>query len=284
MAHSITADAGRQALSSTDIAPAGRRTFVRDQTLGSLLRDTSSLYFSNFRTIVLCYFLPTFPVVLMQAIGETYKIPWLEVPGMVLGALLGFVAFGAITVTISDICLGNTPSVRRSYAKLFKGRLWLHVFLTGLLQMVVISLGILLLVVPGVILAIRLQFSSIAVVLERVWGRTVLKRSLALTKGQFWRLTGIFALAMGLMMGAFLLVLLIAALLGGVIGIVGGMTGMSTVDLQSVTGMGGALLAGIATEGFIFPFYFTGLILLYYDLRVRNESFDVAMLAEDMMR
>ncbi|MGH8537940.1 MAG: hypothetical protein ACREXM_16170 [Gammaproteobacteria bacterium] len=30
----------------------------------------------------------------------------------------------------------------------------------------------------------QLQFSSIAVVLERVWGRTVLKRSLALTKGQ----------------------------------------------------------------------------------------------------
>lgn len=71
MIHSITADARRQALSFTDIAPAGRRTFVRDQTLGSLLRDTSSLYFSNFRTIILCYFLPTFPVVLIQAIGDS---------------------------------------------------------------------------------------------------------------------------------------------------------------------------------------------------------------------
>jgi hypothetical protein len=44
------------------------------------------------------------------------------------------------------------------------------------------------------------------------------------------------------------------------------------------------LLAGVAIEGFIFPFYFTALILLYYDLRVRNEPFDVAVLAEGMMR
>lgn len=284
MAHSITADAGRQALSSTDIAPAGRRSFVREQTVGSLLRDASSLYFSNFWTIVFCYFLPTFPVVMIQAIGEMYKIPWLEVPGMVLGALLGFVAFGAITVTTSDICLGNTPSVRRSYAQLFKSRLWLHVFLTGLLQTVVICLGMLLLIAPGIILFIKLQFTAIAVVLERVRGREALKRSLALTKGQFWRLTGILALAMGLMMGAFLLLMLVALLLGGVIGLVGGMIGLSTVDLQSVSEMTGMVLGGVAIQGLILPLYFIVLILVYYDMRVRNESYDVAMLAEDMMR
>jgi membrane-anchored glycerophosphoryl diester phosphodiesterase (GDPDase) len=182
---------------------------------------------------------------------------------------------GAMTTMIADICLHNTPSVRRSYGKLLRGGLWLRLLLTTVWQIIVVLLGFLLLVVPGIILSVRLFFTPSVVVLERLSGNAALKRSLNLSKGHFWRLWG----DMIVLSIVFILApLFLLTLLSGALGFALAAYGAPRNSLLAVT-----LPLGLA-QLLTYPLLFIGIVLLYYDLRVRKEAYDVAALSEDMMR
>jgi hypothetical protein len=251
-------------------------TFVREHSVGSLLRSTWTLYRSNFSPLFLCYFLPTFTVAVLEQLGAVYEITGLSAVAVPLNLLLAFLATGAVTVTISDICLGNTPSLRRSYGRLLKQCLWLRLAGTGLLQSALIVLGLLLLVVPGLVLIIRLMFTANLLVIERSRGPSAIKRSLELTRGGVWRLAGITSLLCALTVGA--VIVLMCALFPMLLAV-------STLapDPRLVETLAGVLFLA-SMQGIFYPFFFIAQILLLYDLKVRKEAYDSAMLAEDMMR
>jgi hypothetical protein len=184
-----------------------------------------------------------------------------------------FVISGALTVALSDICLGNRPTVRRSYSRILAHKRWWYLLSTTVLLTLAMYLGLILLVVPGMWLAIRALFTSIVVTLEGRRNRDAIRRSLQLTKGQFWRIFGLLMLA-SLIAEALLVVLVLVLTFG--------------VSLLALgTGLAAQVMAAliyVLAVGIFLPAIGLTTVLLYYDQRVRREAYDPQALSEDLMR
>ncbi|MCL3792877.1 glycerophosphodiester phosphodiesterase, partial [Actinomyces sp. 186855] len=140
-----------------------------------------------------------------------------------------------------------------------------------------IAVAVIILIVLGVVgavlsifLGVRMSLSSAALVLENVGVIEGIKRSWALTRGNFWRV-----------LGTMLLAALITAVATGVLsGITGTLSGLAAVLVY-----GGALPAISAASAFIgslvsaviLPFSAAVTALIYIDLRMRQEGLDVEL-------
>lgn len=128
-----------------------------------------------------------------------------------------------------------------------------------------------LVILPTTYLSARWVVATPALV-DNGWGaRTSLRRSWALTQGNVWRAVGyvfllwlVGALVISLPVGVFQQILLI--LFGGSFGLV---TAASTA------------LSSLFSVLWV-PFNVGALVLLYYDLRVRKESYDLELRIEEM--
>jgi hypothetical protein len=277
-------------------------SFVREQSAGTLLRAVWGLYRSYFSPLCLGYVIPTLSMFVLQQLGTVYEIGWLVLCAFLAGNLLAFVASSATTLMISDVCLGNSPSLRRSYRKLFERRLWLRVIGTVLLQATVVLLLVLvvpilaialvlgstsvplraaavvlgsLLTVVGLTLVFKLMFSATIVVLERLSGYRALQRSMALVKGHACRVLGNVCLVVTVLVSAVTILALVVTV--PLMALKGFETNRELAMLHGV-------FIGAVINGLFYPVLFITVILLYYDLRVRKEAYDVTILAEDVMR
>jgi glycerophosphoryl diester phosphodiesterase family protein len=138
-----------------------------------------------------------------------------------------------------------------------------------LLSSLIIGIGFVLLVIPGIIFFIRYAFVTQAIVVEDQSGTGSLTRSWNLAKGNSWRILGTLLLALILagIVSAVLLLPLIGIFLSG-----GG--GSSAWILRTVFNS----LVSIVTT----PFTITVAVLLYFDCRIRNEAFDVSVMAREV--
>lgn len=142
--------------------------------------------------------------------------------------------------------------------------------LASILQAIIVALGFILLVIPGVYLLVRYLFISQAIVLEHKGIGGAFSRSGELVRGSWWRVFGI-----GLVL--FLLVAVIQQAGGGVI------VGILSLG-RSTTGhlIGDAVNAVVRI--IVLPIELGGLTLLYYDLRIRKEGFDLQQMAQTLGR
>ena len=246
---------------SVAVAPA----LLGEQTMSSLFANIVHVYRHQFRVLVLCCALPMFPLLLFM---ELLKV--LGPIGTLLGALPylvgSFIVSGALTVALSDICLGNQPTVRRSYARILGGKRWWYLISTALLYSLAAGLGFVLLILPGLWLMVRGLFSAIIVALEGRRSLDALRRSIALTKGQAWRI-------IGASLPTYLLILVFAVGLGIV-----------APKLPPVVATVVIVLGNFVLLATLSPAMALTLVLLYYDQRVRRESYDAQALSEDLMR
>jgi uncharacterized membrane protein len=139
----------------------------------------------------------------------------------------------------------------------------------------VIGLGFVLMVIPGIILAVGLAVAIPAVVLES--GRSAsgaLSRSWELTRGARWR---IFGLGITLFVLLYVPVVAISGLVAVLIprGAAVGFGASSTATIV-------ALAIGGVVQLFIYPLFYCVLTVTYYDLRVRKEGFDLELLASSL--
>jgi hypothetical protein len=165
----------------------------------------------------------------------------------------------ALTVIISETCLGYKPSPVRAYKRVF-GAIFGKVFATGLLFGLVMLIGTVLLIIPGIVFYVWFVLCQVVVVLEGKWGRDALKRSKELGKGFYLRILVVLIIMIVLMLIPFFAIGFISFFMGG----------------EAVV----ILLAMVQT--LIMPFALIPLVLIYYDLRVRKESYDTTALAEDL--
>lgn len=237
--------------------------YLRELSFGEIVRACFEIYRHHFFTIFIIYFLPAFPFALMQEIamqeGELAVFFFFLILGMVFVSL----AYAALAVTVSDVCLGNKPSFFRSYRYVF-GSILGKLIATNILQILAIIIGLILLIIPGIIFTIWLIFVPIIVILEHIWGREALKRSKELGKGFYMR-----------MLGLFIVFLIIFFVIGA---IVGGVMGMMYVDQQIFD------IVILIMQTLLQPLVLIMIILSYYDLRVRKEAYDAATLAEELHR
>jgi hypothetical protein len=138
-----------------------------------VLKDTWSLY----RTLFLRSFLTGF--VVFAALGIFDRSPF-------LAALLGFIGTtlvqGALVEVVDDEHRGKSP---RRLTDLYRGSgSWLGPLLwASILMGFGVGLGLLLLIVPGILLAIRWAVAAPVVVLEGLDARAAMRRSQELVQG-----------------------------------------------------------------------------------------------------
>jgi hypothetical protein len=130
---------------------------------------------------------------------------------------------------------------------------------------------VLLLVVASLLIYVRLLLSTQAIVLEGHGPLEGLKRSWRLVGQSFWRTLGIVVLVF---VFAYIISLIVQLPALAVLALTGAM--FSNITLYQTINVLVAYLVMIL----ILPLQFTIFTLLYYDLRVRKEGYDMEMLAQ----
>jgi hypothetical protein len=184
----------------------------------------------------------------------------------ILGIVANTVATGASFKAVADAYLGEQPTWRSSLRFAF-ARLHSILWIT-LLGGIATVVGFVLCVVPGVYLWIAFAVAVPVLLTEGVKGTSALGRSRALVGGRWW---GTF--------GVVLLGTILAGIVSGAIGALGGFAVGST-DAGTVAGFLVRSVSGTLGSMVSTPFTAAFVCVLYFDLRVRKEAFDLQLLAE----
>ena len=268
---------------------------LRPLGIGEILDAAIKVYRSRFSTLVKATLVVVAPVQVLSAIvtislpdsgafsattTDEFGVTTLDAdPATVIGAaaaviivaLLGLLAAQLATATalkiISNAYLDEEEDWRESLrfaSRKLRSLIWVLikiVFLAGLALLACIG--------PGVYLYYAWALAIPVVLLEGLRGKQALKRSRALVKGRWWPVFGCLIVATLL---ASVVTLAFQAVVGGV-----GFTNDSDVV--------GAVVSGIATVAgsvLVTPFTAAVTAILYFDLRVRKEGFDLELLARTL--
>ena len=188
---------------------------------------------------------------------------------LVLNIASTAVASAACFKAVSDAYLGETPTWRSSLRLTMK-HFWPLVWMT-ILSFFGTFFGLFLCLLPGIWLAIVWSVATPALLTEDLSGTTALGRSFRLIQARFWPACGVLVIAY-----------LIQIVLGSALG--AGLVALTLTDIgqnmfltQVLNGAAGAAAAIVAT-----PFQAAVIAILYFDLRVRKEGFDLQLLAQKM--
>jgi hypothetical protein len=277
---------------------------LRPMTLGEVLDRTFKLYKSNFLLFAGIAALPYLFILLVEVVaaamqgGSTASRGTPQVsPTLIAGALTGGAvvailyllmtgaAHAATVFAVSDLYLARPASVRGSFSrvgtKVF--RVLLVFFMIGLvigggaflIAMVgaiarsgaVIAIGIILLIVPAIVFVCRAAVAVPVAMLEDIGAVRSLERSLQLTKGHATQLFLIFMLVACL---SYITLLILQAPFMA-------LAAASAAAHQSPS-LGVEILQYLAmfvSQVLVGPIGTIAFSLMYYNLRVRKEAFDI---------
>lgn len=237
---------------------------LRPLSLGELLDVAFGLYRELFGTLVIVGLVTGAPPLLVdvyiEQLGGPIEAPTLWFMNLIFSLVLGAIGVGASTLIVSDSYLGEQTTAGAALGRVvpFVGRMIALTFLIGCL----VFLGLLLLIVPGIFIACGLALAATALVLEQLPGPTVaMQRSWTLTRGYRGKLF------LALMVSV--LLLLIPAMGLGAVSALFGLEFLFTI-------------ASVILGVLISPFIYVTVTVLYYDLRVRQEGFDLEMLSRHL--
>ncbi|GAA3626928.1 hypothetical protein GCM10022267_11500 [Lentzea roselyniae] len=199
--------------------------------------------------------------------------------GFLTGTLLSVVLLlfgtvflsGFITVIVGHAVLGRQVTFAQAWEE-FKPRL-LPLLGATLLSGLVITVGLILCVVPGIWLWVLFALVTPALVLERCGVGTAFGRSKNLVKGAWWRTFGILLLTVVISWVISWIISLPFGLLGAA---TTGFSGDPTAALSAgslVLSTIGAIIASTIT----LPFSSAVTVLLYVDRRMRAEGMDIEL-------
>lgn len=262
---------------------------LRPLSTAEVLDTAFSLYRHNFARLISIAAVVYVPLGLVQAIlvgvfFGTIMAPQAPFPqmtgsdalglvggGLVLGALwlVGYsLVYAALAVAISRRYLGSDIQIADAYNQVFQ-----HIgplVITWIIVTLATVVGTMLCVIPGIYLAVSLAFAWPLVILEGLAPRAAISRSQELVSGYWWRVFSTM-----LLLGVIVMVIQMAVMfpLSLLLNLV---LGQSAVT-QGVNQFFSSLI-GMA----LLPLTMTGLIVLYYDLRVRKEAFDLELMADQI--
>lgn len=200
-----------------------------------------------------------------------WGIVWAFIAGALVFGLAYFLASQLATAAsfrvVSAGYLGEEVEWRDSL-RFAVGRLRSLVWLSFLLA-VFIGFGFLLCIVPGVYLFGAYAVAVPVLLLEDLRGRAAMKRSRALVTGRWWPVVAVIFLGL-------LLAQIVSSVLTGIFTIP---LGSADNEVASILGnaVGSTLSAVVVT-----PFTAAVTTVVYFDLRVRKEGFDLELLAREV--
>jgi hypothetical protein len=193
-----------------------------------------------------------------------------EIVGFGLTYVLLFVtfllAFVACFKAVSDAWLGATPSISRSLR--FALRKSFLVGLLGLIAGVLVCIGFVLCILPGIWLSVAWCLCLPALLFEGIGPIAALKRSSSLIKGRWW--ASLLVCVVG-----YLLVSIIGGVIQLVLEAIAKAVSDATVALAVAQVIGSSISSAVT-----YPYLAAVLTILYFDQRVRKEGFDLQLQAE----
>lgn len=246
-------------------------------SFGGLLDATFRIFGAEFTKVAAIAVLCNLPVLLMGLAGNLIDLQAMLKTNPAVVGVWGLVnvvcqlvsttlLVGAITFLVSERYLEHPLTV----GQVMKRTLGTFGGLLGaqILVGIWVFLGMLMLLIPGIIWAFTLSLVVPAVVLEGKRGSDALIRSKQLVKYDRSKVVGL-VVTMG-----FIVWVLVLGLAGGA----GAMLALVVRDLNSpLFEVVGQLIGCV-----ISPLPSVALVLLYYDLRIRKEGFDLENLSNEM--
>lgn len=267
---------------------------LRPLRVGEILDVAIKVYRANFKTLIKAVVVIIAPVQVLTALlnssmrsitdkantlnsnGDVSNFHASDVVAVILAglaiALLGFVAgqlaSAASFRAVSEAYLGEEADWRRSLRfalSRLRSLLWL-----AFLHALIIGVGFVLCVIPGIYFYGALAVATPALLFEDARGTKALRRSRELVRTRWWSTAGA-------VLAASILTSIVGAAVSGVlVGAIVGTHGNQLVrDILSV-------IAGTGSSMITTPFLAAVIVVLYFDLRVRKEGFDLFLLAQRM--
>ena len=245
---------------------------LRPMSLGDLLDTSFGVYRGQFVPLMFVAIttqaIPMALNVYVEVAGGALAHPFAWTIGIIAALILGQVGIATSTFMVAESYLGGslTPYDALRRAQPFVGRLVFAAFASALLYFV----GLVALIVPGVICIAGLAVTAPALVLENQPTATAgMGRSWSLTKGYRWKV-----------LGAYFVAFLLIALPGIALGALGVAAVASAGSVSAAVLV--VLLIQMLLQVIAYPFLFVLTTLLYYDLRVRKEGYDIEMLTDSL--
>lgn len=286
-------------VNSTETGPTPIQTITRAMDFTDILDGMFSFYRNHFRlflAIVAVYFVLEFGIELIVA----YFVPLVAssigilIFGFTLIAtfIISFLVTAALTYASARIYLGREINPHAAFQQAFR-RFW-HYLGSSLLWF--LAVGGLFITIVGIPFAIYFLFRwalySLPVLFEETTVRNALRRSTELVKGTWWRVFGIM-LAISLI--SFMIYFILEASSGFLL------SWMGVTEAEEPTGLWDTLrqlflptpseigwfsyairrLVSLSISAFTMPISVIGSTLLYFDLRIRKEAYDLEMQVTD---
>jgi hypothetical protein len=223
-------------------------TRIHRMELSEILETTFKLYREN---LALFAMIVAAPAILLGLLQTLHLHGFAALPYSLVTIAVEFVAFGALIQAISARYFGRPMVAPEAYGAVGAGKLGM-LAVAAILDVLAIAIGLILLIVPGIYLAIRFLFFAQAIVLEGTGLTEAFGRSGELVKGSWWRVFGI-TLLVGIPCG------IVAGIIGAVCGAVAGP-------------VLGVVIGTVLAAMLIWPIEITAMTLLYSDLRARHEG------------
>lgn len=267
-------------------APVTRRERVvplRAMGIGELLDAAIRVYRSEWRVLMGIVAFVLIPLSLVEVwitqaiIGPLGGTPVGsdEVLSQVVIVALVFVAIqflivgpflvAAITRAAADVYLGEPVGIAKTYGfalRRIHSILWITI-----LTVLATLLGFVLLIIPGVIAFVRFAFAPPVLVVEGRRGTGAMGRSWRLAKGHFWRI-------LGTLLAAGLIAVIVSSIVTIPAELIAQRLGPDGWPVSSL----GSVIATVLTT----PFSMLVVVLLYFDLRIRKEAFDLEVMAQEL--
>lgn len=241
---------------------------VRQLSFGEILDQSFKVLRDNFvvlTSIMAVFYVPYMLVTSLLRPSSEAGVPNLpDMRTMMVGLVGALVMLAALPLTqlattraVSDAYLRAPTTLADAYRAALK--LYLPYMGTCLLLGLALMGLMLLFVVPAIYFGVAWALIGPVAVVEGVFGGAAMKRSRALTKGHWWRTWAVF---------------LVAVVIAGVVG-----AGVNAV-FQAIPLLGPALVGLV--QSIAGAYTSIVLVVLYVDLRCRNEDFDLQLLASQV--
>jgi hypothetical protein len=244
-------------------------------TTGVLLDRAFRLYTSNFSLmlgITAAAYVPFYliMVIIESRVGVNVQTPsgglstlLFQIVFMILWASIAFpIASGAATYAISERYLGNDVTIGEAL-RLALSRFW-TLSVAQITATIRVMFGLLLLIVPGILWLLSYTLVVPVILVENQKATASLRRSRDLVKGH---------------RGKVFCVMFVINLLQGIpilgVNMISGM--LFNIDSGSGAVLNSAIINLVSI--FLTPLGIVATILLYYDMRIRKEGFDLEMLS-----
>jgi hypothetical protein len=257
---------------------------LRPLSIGEVLDAGFRLLRARFGTLVLCAAVPVVPLTILSIIVVASADPSSfdvnatasdsgsqNASGLADRFLTGAAAALAIAAcfkVISSTYLGERAGAGESLR--YGLTRFLPLMVAYIVMSIALTLALIAVVIPSIFLGVKWSMSYAAIVAERAGPFSGMGRSWELTRGHWWRTFGTLLV---LVLISFVLFFVALAAVGAAAVAVD-----ETVSTTTYTVL--VAVATILVLSVLYPLIAAIVTVIYYDLRVRNEGFDLQLLAQ----